>query len=404
MNTAGSIRQIIEKVFNNSATAEELEELIAAFKGEHRELILEEMEKISSRLPASGQWHTGDGVKWSKMADSILQSDGLASGEHRYAATRVPVYKMPVFRYVAAACIILLIATLFYASEKSQTDKEPNNQKTLVQSMPAEEVLPGGNHAVLQLSDGSIISLDSFKTGPIARQGTASVLKRANGEIVYEPGNGPELLFNTLITPRGGQYQLMLPDGTKAWLNAASSIRYPVHFNGRERKVETKGEVYFEVARDTRKPFVVNAAGGMEILVLGTRFNVNTYNEEKYIRTTLLEGSVSIKTTGNTRLMKPGQQAVADRQGGLSMQENADLEAVLAWQKGLFNFNKSGIKEIMNQLARWYDIDIKYQGAVKDQLYGGEMHRDLNLSQVLKMLEKSGVRFQLQNKTLTVMP
>ncbi|HEV8082157.1 MAG TPA: FecR family protein, partial [Chitinophagaceae bacterium] len=296
--------------------------------------------------------------------------------------------------------LILGSIIIFYSNKKVQ--------KTVVVAphlTPAKdaEIIPGSNKAVLTLADGSTISLDKAKNGLLANQGTAKVVKLNNGNLLYTAvGKETENVYNTLSTPRGGQYQVTLPDNTKVWLNAESSINYPTAFSGKSRIVALTGEAYFEVAKNAKMPFIVKHEN-LKIVVLGTHFNVNTYKDENVTKTTLLEGSIKISNGKNNKLIIPGEQAQTDNVDVIKIVKDIDVNTVVAWKNGLFNFNKSDIKAIMNQLARWYDIDIKYSGQVSNQLYGGEIERDLKLSQVLKILEKSGVHFRIDNKTLVVM-
>jgi ferric-dicitrate binding protein FerR (iron transport regulator) len=212
-----------------------------------------------------------------------------------------------------------------------------------------------------------------------------------------------EVLYNTISTPRGGQYELMLSDGSKVWLNAASSLRFSASFVGKERKVELLGEAYFEVAKNAAMPFKVKVHG-MEVEVLGTHFNINSYDNESMIRTTLLEGSVKINKNNSSSLLKPGQQAQMNKAGEIKIINNVDVEEAIAWKEGKFQFDKADIHDIMRQLARWYDVDVEYKGTVSSH-FGGTISRDVNLSQVLNMLHLTGeVNFQIQDKKVLVMP
>jgi ferric-dicitrate binding protein FerR (iron transport regulator) len=206
-----------------------------------------------------------------------------------------------------------------------------------------------------------------------------------------------------MSTPRGGQYALKLPDGTQVWLNSASSITYPTAFTGNERTVSITGEAYFEVMNDKSKPFHV-MVNDMDVLVLGTHFNINSYQEERAVRTTLLEGSVKISQGASTGvILTPGQQAKVEQQQ-IKVINGADLEQVMAWKNGLFNFNKLSLEEIIRQLSRWYDVDVVYQGTIAPKKFGGEIERDLNLLEVLDVLKEAGVHFSIEGKRLIVMP
>jgi ferric-dicitrate binding protein FerR (iron transport regulator) len=405
METNARIKTLIDKVFTASATPAEFDELIAALKGTGYESVLQEMEA-----------HVGDQGsditdvspdKWNRLVDNILQTDSGIAGRDSASPRPRRVRRRPLIRYAAAACMMAaLILTALVVRKRSGNGSPAVAGKEKEKVLPVGEIHPGTNRAVLQLADGTMISLDSTRTGAIARQGSANILKRADGGIVYRPSSGTnssEPLLNMLSTPRGGQFQLVLPDGTKVWLNAASYIRYPVSFDKKIRKVEVQGEVYLEVAKNADKPFIVDVGDGMEIKVLGTRFNVNTYKEERYRRMTLLEGAIGIVSSKGSKLLKPGEQALAGKDGGIRVEE-VNTAAVVAWKNGLFDFSKSEIPSVMNQLARWYDIEVQYEGPLPEALYSGEMERDLNLSQVVKLLETAGIHIKIKNKTLVVMP
>jgi ferric-dicitrate binding protein FerR (iron transport regulator) len=232
------------------------------------------------------------------------------------------------------------------------------------------------------------------------------VVKQSNGQLAYNTQNEKptEVLYNTLTTPRGGQYQLVLPDGSKVWLNAASAISYPTAFTGSERKVEIKGEAYFEIAKNTAMPFIVKV-NDAQVQVLGTHFNINAYSDEDAIKTTLLEGAVKVTKDAASTLLKPGQQAILGRSSNeIRVQENTDLDAVLAWKNGYFSFNQTDLATIMRQIARWYDVDIVYSDKVPERRFGGEIPRNTNAAEVLKMLEESKVHFRIEGRKVIVLP
>jgi len=205
-----------------------------------------------------------------------------------------------------------------------------------------------------------------------------------------------------LSTPRAAQYQLVLPDGSKVWLNAASSIHYPTAFAGKERKVEITGEAYFEVAQDARLPFIVKT-NGMEVKVLGTHFNVNAYEDEAMVRTTLLEGAVLMTKDAATALLQPGEQAQLTKAGDLKLVHNADIAEAVAWKNGLFQLNSADVPAIMRQMARWYDVEIVYEEGVPDGHISGKVPRGMNLSQVLEIFEVSGVHFKIEGRKIIVL-
>lgn len=264
------------------------------------------------------------------------------------------------------------------------------------------DMAPGKSGAVLTLADGSQVELDSTGNGTVNIQGNTTLLKQ-DGKLTYRPGSGSDqtLLFNTLATPKGRQFQVKLSDGTLVWLNAGSSIRYPIAFGSKERVVEVSGEAYFEVGEDPKRPFSVKA-GQTEVEVLGTHFDVNSYDDEPALKATLLEGRIKISAPHASKLLIPGQQAQLQETGGISVVDNVDPGDVVAWKDGIFQFDESDIHTVMRQLARWYDIDVQYQGSVAMH-FGGSISRNVNLSKVLEMLQKTGaVSFEIRGKTVIV--
>jgi transmembrane sensor len=318
---------------------------------------------------------------------------------------RTPVRKIRFWTRIAAASVILvLLAGIFYFNRNNtERDNIVKNEKS---SPLINDAAPGGNKAILTLANGSKIILNNAKNGALTQQGNTKVVKLDDGKLAYQSGdiNAPIAVeYNTVSTPRGGQYQLTLSDGSKVWLNAASAITFPTAFTGKERKVEIKGEAYFEVAHDASKPFQVTV-NGMQVQVLGTHFNINAYDDEGEIKTTLLEGSVKVSKGSASRFIKPGEQAIVPTGNDLNIQvQTADVDEAVAWKNGLFHFNNADLQEVMRQLSRWYDVDVVYNGPVPNREFGGEMQRDLRLSQVLELLEKNQVNFKIQGKKIMVM-
>ena len=273
------------------------------------------------------------------------------------------------------------------------------------------DVPPGQNGAILTLADGREVVLDSLSDGMVATQlGTKVELK--DGRLVYDAAetNPGKILFNTMTTPKGRQFQLLLPDGTKVWLNAASSITYPATFAGNARRVKVLGEAYFEVAKMKDMPFFVDINDKAEVKVLGTHFNISSYEEERTIKTTLLEGSIqtSLLGTGKTPeyiVLKPGQQAEITNDQEIKLNESVNIDLVMAWKNGLFNFENASLGEVMRQLSRWYDIEVVYEKGIPQMVFGGEMSRNVSLAGVLNGLERAGVHFRIEEgNRLIVMP
>jgi ferric-dicitrate binding protein FerR (iron transport regulator) len=277
------------------------------------------------------------------------------------------------------------------------------------------DIAPGSEKAVLTLADGSTIILDNAANGNVAQQGGTKIIKLDNGQLAYDAGRNThrrvlsgELLYNTISTPRGGQYQITLPDGTKVWLNAASSIKFPTAFSGSTREVEMTGEAYMEIAKNSKQPFRVKA-NGTEIQVLGTSFNINAYSDEEAVKTTLIEGRVRVSSLKSNVILKPGQQArialavSSDQQAkGITVVNDADIQQALAWKNSLFKFNDASIEVIMRQLARWYNLDVVYEGNVT-KTFLATIPRNVPISQVLEALEITGaVKFKVEANKVTV--
>ncbi|BAV07172.1 FecR family protein [Filimonas lacunae] len=304
--------------------------------------------------------------------------------------------------WAAAAVMVLLAGSLLYAyrnllSHRSTLALKPGITNT-------QDVAPGTDGAVLTLADGSTIILDSIKDGSLSRQGNINIVKK-DGKISYVSADGKTLLpagFNTVGTARGKQFQLVLEDGTRVWLNAASSIRYPVAFADSVREVEITGEAYFDVAKNKQKPFRVKA-NGTSVEVLGTQFNINAYSDEAAINTTLLEGAVRVKKGSSQQLLAPGQQAKVSDKGEIVVQSGVNTSEITAWKNNFFSFNNTDIHTLMRQLSRWYDVEVVLGNYNSTVMFNGDISRAVNLSTVLKMLELTGeVHFTIEGKTIIV--
>ena len=297
------------------------------------------------------------------------------------------------FAWAAAAAAVLAASFFIWGT----------NMDEPVQSSAAPvEISPGGNKATLTLADGKIISLDAVPNGDIAAEGNVQVIK-LDGTLQYNGDNeNAEITYNTIQTPRGGKYQLVLSDGTVVWLNSASSLRFPVTFSNKERLVELKGEAYFEVKKGER-PFKVSLQNGSQIEVKGTAFNVNAYQDEDLLRTTLLEGKINFMMLGKTQALLPGQQIrLAYEQSAMQVIDDVDVEQEVAWKNDLFIFKGMDVKSIMREISRWYDIDVVYKGKPSPETFSGIVSRKSNLAQVLKIMEEGGVRFEMEGRTIVV--
>lgn len=302
-----------------------------------------------------------------------------------------------------AACFLLILAAVVHFHLKNAILRKPvlaHFKKQL-----KNDAAPGSDKALLTLSDGSQIVLNDAKNGVITSQGHTKINKEKNNQLVYEAPvsqvNSP-VVYNTISTPKGGQFQIVLSDGSKVWLNAASSITFPTTFSKSERLVTISGEVYFEVTKNPHRPFKV-VAGKQTVEVLGTHFNINVYDDERTIKTTLVEGSVKVSAGGETSVLKPDQQSAISHNGSnVIIIKTVDTENVLAWTNGNFEFEKAEVSDIMRQAARWYDVTVKYEGALSPRRFTGSISRNVNLSELLKMLKYTGVNFKIEGKTVIV--
>jgi len=368
--------------WTQSASVAEVEAILE----EYRMLMPSGASEIDTRLVSS--------------IESAIDQHEMIRGSDRNSGKIVSWRKF--YKPVAAAVFLLIAGSIVYYF------LQPHQRSDLANQTPAaskNELVPGTNKAILTLSNNSIVILDDAHNGKVAQQGNAVVTKLANGQLVYQSMDerSGETVYNTLTTPRGGQFKLTLPDGSDVWLNAASSITYPTAFTGNERKVEITGEAYFEIAHDANKPFKVGL-NGMEVKVLGTHFNINGYNDESNVKTTLLEGSISLSKGNATTMLRPGQQAQLAGNGKLNVIEQVDVEQVIAWKNGYFSFNRADLRSVMRQIARWYDVDIKYEGKIPERQFGGKIDRNSKASEVLKVLEESKVHFRIEDKNIIVTP
>jgi transmembrane sensor len=385
---------LIEKYFSGKITQEErarLNEWYHSFNDSEVELTADENET---------EQHISNQIK-NRLLETIHKENPKVASRPR-RKWHVP----------AAAAIILVILSFgiyFIFSPKSYNQEIA--KAAPVNTIQKNDIAPGGNKAVLTLADGSSIILDSASNGTLSQQGNIKIQKLANGLVSYnlngkQVTENDEAFYNTISTPRGGQYQVTLADGTKVWLNAASSIRFPVVFAGKERKVVITGEAYFEVAKNKDMPFKVEA-NSSEVEVLGTHFNVNAYADEASIKTTLLEGKVKVSIPAlagdqSPKYLLPGQQADINREGKINVLENADTEEAVAWMRGLFQFKSSDLQSILRQIARWYDVDVEYKGKINLH-FTGQLTRNENVSKVFEKLALTGeVHFKIDGKQIIV--
>ncbi len=331
-----------------------------------------------------------DNSEWQPVLENILQTK-TQSEEKLQVIQLQPKRKILQWtRFAAAAVFIFAIAgaTLFFFNHPTTENVAKVN--TTAADKP-QTIVPGGNKATLTLDNGSAITLDHAANGKLAEQGNIKIVKSADGQLAYEANsanNTAKIYHNTISTPRGGQFQVTLSDGTKVWLNSASSLTYSTAFNGTERDVQLKGEAYFEVAKNAAMPFHVTA-NGMHVEVLGTHFNIMSYDDEGVYKTTLLEGSVKISNSKSNTLLKPGQQAQLTDNSNIKLLQNVDTDKVVAWKNGDFSFKNDSILEVVKQLSRWYNADFIIKNPIL-QYYTGTIKKDQDISKVLEMLELTG--------------
>ena len=330
--------------------------------------------------------------------------DHQASWENINNQIDNPVFQHSVWsftKYFKYAAAILITGIFGYAF----LHKKDNTVKTIAKTQKPQvlknDVLPGGNKATLTLGDGSVITLEDMENGSFKKENGVKISKK-EGQLVYEilpTENSSAITYNTINTPTGGQYEILLPDGSKVWLNSRSSLHFPTAFSGNERKVQLTGEGYFEISKNKNMPFIVEA-GKTHVEVLGTHFNVMAYDNEAVSKTTLLEGSVKVGNGDNKKILSPGQQAAV---GSQIRVRTVDIEEAIAWKEGYFQFDNEDLTTIMRQLQRWYDVDVVNEKQIPDKHFTAMISRNNTLSKVLKMLEMSGeLKFEIEDKRITI--
>ncbi|SDF48315.1 FecR family protein [Chitinophaga filiformis] len=376
------IAYLLERYVNKSCSREELDELFAAIgKGDDPEALDRFLEE---------SWHAELPVPDIDYEQAYQQIKPVSPSRGTVIILK---------RVAAAAAVLLLAGAAYWLLGRRQAGQQPELavQKGMVL------IAPGSNRAMLTLADGSVVTLDSAGKQVIRQGGVA--IQQQNGQLSY--GNQPtdgSVHYNKLTTPRGGQFRVVLPDGTKVWLNSASMLRYPTAFTGNERVVELEGQGYFEVAANARQPFKVKVQN-MEVQVLGTDFDIMAYRDEATINTTLLTGSIQVKEGSHEQLLRPGQQAVINNEDHQLTVRTADIRKVTAWKNGLFVFNNMALPAILREVARWYDVDIVYTTSPGTELYGGGIGRNLQLTDILALLEGNGYNhFKVEGRKVIVLP
>jgi len=376
------LQNLMHRYFNGTATSEEEEALMQWLSDSKNEAavkaVMDDVWKDRADMPE---------IYTEEQSRQLLQN---------ILSVKVKHTGRTIWWSAAAAVLLLVLAGSWWLRT---ANKPPIAQQSV------KDIGPGGNKATLTLANGAVIVLEDAKNGALSKQGAVTIIKLKSGQLAYNngktQGNEPAAL-NTLATPRGGQYQVTLPDGTIVWLNSESSITFPTSFTGKNREVALKGEAYFEVAAKVKQPFMVKV-NKMEVQVLGTSFNLMAYADEQTVKTTLVEGAVKVAEENKTVVLKPGQQAQTDNNGEIKVVK-ADLDATIAWKNGLFTFNDATIEDVMRQLGRWYDMEIVYPEGIPQDHFRGEMFRNENMSSVLKILAASGVNFSVQGRRIVVKP
>jgi ferric-dicitrate binding protein FerR (iron transport regulator) len=322
-----------------------------------------------------------------EMEENILR--GIAANSRK----RLWMLSWP--RLAAAAVILIALGVLFFLRER------PEKPAQRIAAKPTD-FAPGGERALLTLADGSTVVLDSAAPGRVASQGNATIVKDGDGELSYRISENDRAMagVNTISTPAGGQYSVRLPDGSQVWLNAKSSITFPTAFPDKERRVKVRGEVYFEIKKESGKPFVVDVDGRQQVIVTGTHFNVNAYTDEPEIRTTLLEGAVSVAAMHHESLrLVPGEQAsfrAGGHPGGQFRKAVVDVAEVVAWKNGLFQFRETSLATIMRDIERWYNVEVTYPEGIPQKRFSGKLRRNSQASEILEILKFAGVNFRIE--------
>lgn len=411
MSDSQDIRYLLERYIEQTATRKEKDRLFEmllehAEEPEWQQAMQELMEKETTG-------YSYEPLRWEPVIKKIInQRDQreIKKGKKR---------KLIIRRTLAAAAFFFLMGMGIWFLMQEWNYK--HRRETAGINIENKDITPGGNKAVLVLANGKRLVLDSLQNGIVTRQGNARIIKQSNGQLFYKTQPGSEREFspvlNTIYTPKGGVFRLVLPDGTKVWLNAASSIKFPTAFSGKYRRVQITGEVFFDVEKNASHPFIVEAKPALdesdpvEIKVLGTQFNIMAYREEKGIKTTLLEGAVELYKGADKVKLLPGQQALVKPESRIKTNEmpesiqvinNVNVSKTIAWKNGFFQFADDNIENVLRQIARWYNVEIEYKDKIPEGHITGKIPLQTNLSDVLKILKWSGVAFQIEGRKVVI--
>lgn len=395
MDSKNEIRYLFDKYLRRSCTADELNRLLQLLRKEaDADALTPQMKKIWEQLKGDQQYQ----VDWEQLYEKLRKK------EEQHHPIQFKIRKL-----AAAAAVLLLIAgaSLLWYFHQPLHDPLQNTTAASIKNNSRSDIAPGGSKATLTLGNGKKIILNKTATGTLASQNGTAIIKLDSSLLSYhsQQSAAAKAEINTLTTPRGGQFQLILPDGTKVWLNAASSIQFPTAFTGTKREVDIQGEAYFEVSHNPEKPFIVHTSKA-KITVLGTAFNIQAYPDDEAVKTTLVTGKVSIAPMADKRKtmqMQPGQQVAIGSDGEMQLIAHADIEEITGWKNGLFVFHNDRIEDIMYRLSRWYDVKVAYENALPERHFTGAIRRQVNLSEVLTMLELAGdAGFKIQGRKIIV--
>ena len=397
-----SFDQLQHGYVNNQLTSEELARFLELIQQDE---YAEKLQEFIEQLLVSGSLESqADQDRAGNIFRNIINQAGNEeiARQGSIISLKQKSTRFAFLRLAAAAAfigVILLGAYLWFNKDRKKELVKTERKNPYKNDLP-----PGGDKALLTLADGSVIVLDDKQNGPLGQQGNTKLVK-LNGKINYNAAGtaSNQVFYNTISTPRGGQFQIALPDGSQVWLNAASSLRFPTSFTGKERRVEISGQAYFEIARNESMPFIVKVHQA-EVQVIGTRFDVMAYDDEGSVKTTLLEGAVKFVNNERTNILEPGQQTQLLKNGEVKLVKGVDLDNVVAWKKGIFHFQGDDIRTVLRQLSRWYEVDVVYTKKV-DELFYAEIPRNTKLSDVLRVLELTGkVHFEIEGKKIMVTP
>jgi len=390
-------QDLLDKYVSNACSPEEATELFRYFgeTGANRQLLKQLQQQFNESL--SYPYPDVPEEQRQRMEDRLLRQINPAKP--------IPLYRNKWWQMAAAVALLVICGSIYlwYPHPAAQAPVIAGDAPLSATHL----MVPGTNKAVLTLADGSTITLDSTGNSMLPVQGSTQIRQQA-GSLVYDAVDAnTSPVYNTMRTPRGGQYKLVLSDGSRVWLNAASSLRFPAAFAKGERVVQLNGEAYFEINEDAKRPFRVELNNNQAIMVLGTHFNVMAYDDEQTVRTTLLDGKVKVTRDGLSALLKPGQQANLDKHTpGIHIIGNANLEEVMAWKNGMFQFEGNDIHTVMRQISRWYNTNVVFAPQVNENAhFKGTISRNADISEVLQVLEMTEeVHFKIENGTINVLP